>query len=44
MSTVDDLFNAARRAVGDKPVFLLAGAGDFVNEKLRELPSRLTSL
>jgi hypothetical protein len=44
MSTVDDLFNAARRAVGDKPLFLLAGAGDFVNEKLRELPSRLTSL
>ena len=44
MSTVDDIFNAARRAVGDRPLFLLAGAGDFVNEKLRELPSRLTSL
>lgn len=44
MSTVDDIFNAARRVVGDKPLFLLAGAGDFVNEKLRELPTRLTSM
>lgn len=44
MSAVDDIFNAARRVVGDKPLFLLAGAGDFVNEKLRELPSRLTSM
>jgi hypothetical protein len=44
MSAADDIFNAARRVVGDKPLFLLAGAGDLVNEKLRELPSRLTSL
>jgi hypothetical protein len=44
MSTVDDIFNAARRVVGDKPLFLLAGAGDLVNEKLRELPTKLTSL
>jgi hypothetical protein len=44
MSTVDDIFNAARRVVGDKPLFLLAGAGDLVNEKLRELPSRLSSM
>jgi hypothetical protein len=44
MSAADDILNAARRVVGDKPVFLLAGASDLVNEKLRELPSRLTSL
>ena len=44
MSTVDDFFNVARRVVGDKPLFLLAGAGDLVNEKLRELPTRLTSM
>lgn len=44
MSTADDLFSAARRVIGDKPLFLLAGAGDLVNEKLRELPSRLNSM
>jgi hypothetical protein len=44
MSTVDDFFNAARRVVGDKPLFLLAGAGDLVNEKLRDLPTTLTSM
>ncbi len=44
MSTADDLFNAARRVIGDKPLFVLAGAGDLVNEKLRELPSRLASM
>ncbi len=44
MSAADDIFNAARRVVGDKPLFLLAGAGDLVNEKLRELPTRLSSM
>jgi hypothetical protein len=44
MSAADDILNAARRVVGDKPVFLLAGASDLVNEKLRELPSKLNSL
>jgi hypothetical protein len=44
MSAADDILNAARRVVGDKPVFLLAGASDLVNEKLRDLPSKLNSL
>ncbi len=38
MSRADDLLNNLQRAVGDKPFVLLAGAGDLVSEKLRELP------
>jgi len=38
MSRADDLLNSLQRAVGDKPFVLLAGAGDLVTEKLRELP------
>lgn len=44
MSGSEDFFNAVRKVVGDKPLYLLAGASDLVNEKLRELPDRLTSL
>lgn len=44
MSRADDLFNAVHRVVGDKPLVLLAGASDLVNEKLRELPDALNSL
>jgi hypothetical protein len=44
MSRADDLFNAVQKVVGDKPLVLLAGASDLVNEKLRELPDALNSL
>jgi hypothetical protein len=36
MSGTDDILNAMRRVVGDKPVYLVAGLSDLVNEKLRE--------
>jgi hypothetical protein len=38
MSRADDLLSNVQKAVGDKPFVLLAGAGDLVSEKLRELP------
>ena len=43
MSRADDLLNNLQRAVGDKPFVLLAGAGDLVTEKLRELPEAVTA-
>lgn len=44
MSRADDMFKAVQKAIGDKPLYLLAGASDLVNEKLRELPDTLNSL
>jgi hypothetical protein len=44
MSGADDMLNAVQKVFGDKPLFLLAGASDFVNEKLRELPDALNTL
>jgi hypothetical protein len=44
MSGPDELIDAVRKVVGDKPLYLIAGAGDLVNEKLRELPDALTAL
>jgi hypothetical protein len=43
MSGTDDVLNAVQKIVGDKPLFLLAGASDLVNEKLRELPDALNA-
>ena len=43
MSRADDLLTSLQRAVGDKPFVLLAGAGDLVTEKLRELPEVVTA-
>jgi len=43
MSRADDLLTNLQRAVGDKPFVLLAGAGDLVTEKLRELPEVVTA-
>jgi hypothetical protein len=43
MSRGDDLLSALQKAVGDKPVVLLAGAGDLVSEKLRELPAAIST-
>ena len=43
MSGADDVLSAVQKIVGDKPLFLLAGASDLVNEKLRELPDALNS-
>ena len=43
MSRADDLLNNVQRAVGDKPFVLLAGAGDLLSEKLRELPDAVTA-
>jgi hypothetical protein len=43
MSRGDDLLSALQKAVGDKPVVLLAGAGDLVSEKLRELPEAISA-
>ncbi len=43
MSGADDVLSAVQKIVGDKPVFLLAGASDLVNQKLRELPVALNS-
>jgi len=43
MSGADDVLSAVQKIVGDKPLFLLAGASDLVNEKLRELPEALNS-
>jgi len=44
MSGADDLLNAVQKVFGDKPLVLLAGASDLVNEKLRELPEALSGL
>jgi hypothetical protein len=43
MSRADDLLSNVQKAVGDKPLLLLAGAGDLVSEKLRELPDALSA-
>jgi hypothetical protein len=41
MSRIDDVLKAVQDAVGETPVYLLAGAGDFAAEKLRELPQSI---
>jgi hypothetical protein len=43
MSRIDDLLKAVQDAVGETPVYLLAGAGDLAAEKLRELPQSIES-
>jgi hypothetical protein len=43
MSRADDVLANLQRAVGDKPFVLLAGAGDLVSEKLRELPDAVAA-
>lgn len=43
MSGSGDLFDAVRKVVGDKPLYLLAGASDLLNEKLRELPDAVNA-
>jgi hypothetical protein len=43
MSRADDLLSNVQKAVGDKPLLLIAGAGDLVSEKLRELPDALSA-
>jgi hypothetical protein len=44
VSRADDMLGLLRRTFGDGPLYLVAGANDLVNEKLRELPDRLTEL
>lgn len=44
MTAPDDFLSAMQKVLGGKPLFLLAGAGDLVTEKLRELPDALNSL
>jgi hypothetical protein len=41
MSRFDDLLKVVQDAVGETPLYLLAGAGDLVAEKLRELPQSI---
>jgi hypothetical protein len=41
MSRLDDLLKIVQDAVGDTPLFLVAGAGDLVAEKLRTLPQSI---
>ncbi len=43
MGRTEDLFNAVQKTLGDRPVYLLAGASDLVNEKLRELPETVSA-
>lgn len=43
MSRADDFLSSIQKAVGDAPVLLLAGAGDLVSEKLRELPDAVSA-
>ena len=43
MSRADDLLNSVQKAVGDRPLQLLVGAGDLLSEKLRELPDAVTT-
>ena len=43
MSRADDLLNTVQKAVGDRPLQLLVGAGDLLSEKLRELPDAVTT-
>ena len=43
MSRADDLLSNMQKAVGDKPLLLLVGAGDLVSSKLRELPDALNA-
>ncbi|HEY0868791.1 MAG TPA: hypothetical protein VGD55_00185 [Acidothermaceae bacterium] len=43
MSRADDFLSSIQKAVGDTPVLLLAGAGDLVSEKLRELPDAVSA-
>ncbi|MGH8890423.1 MAG: hypothetical protein ACRDV3_11815 [Acidothermaceae bacterium] len=44
MSGADDVMKAVRKVLGDKPLYLIAGASDLVNEKLRELPDALNAM
>jgi len=44
MSGADEVLKAVQKVLGDKPLYLIAGASDLVNEKLRELPDALNSL
>ena len=41
MTRPEDLLKAVQQTIGDTPLYLLAGAGDLVAEKLRELPETL---
>jgi hypothetical protein len=41
VSRLDDLLKVVQDAVGETPLYLIAGAGDLVAEKLRELPSSI---
>ena len=43
MSRSDDFLGAVRKTVGDAPLYLIAGVGDLVSEKLRELPEAITT-
>jgi hypothetical protein len=43
MTFADDVLNSIQKAVGDRPVLLIAGASDLVTEKLRELPDAVTA-
>jgi hypothetical protein len=43
MSRADDLLSSLQKAIGDRPLLLLAGAGDLVSEKLRELPDAVSA-
>ena len=43
MTFADDVLNSIQKAVGDRPVLLLAGASDLVTEKLRELPDAVSA-
>ena len=44
MTDRDVWLDAVRQVVGDRPLFLIAGATDLVTEKLRQLPDALNSL
>jgi hypothetical protein len=43
MTRADDLLGNLQKAIGDKPLILLTGAGDLINEKLRELPDAISA-
>jgi hypothetical protein len=43
MTFADDVLNSIQKAVGDRPVLLIAGASDLVTEKLRELPDAVSA-
>lgn len=44
MTDRDVWLDAVRQVVGDRPLFLIAGATDLMTEKLRQLPDALNSL